>query len=270
MTDRDMCVLKALAQYYCLNRPQLQKLCFPNDKTGRITRRRLQALVSKQLINRHRAEVVYPQTVQAGSIYYPAKQGCQLLAEIEADDRHLLTPTQCPQPHHIMHWLAVSQTHILLNGAIRLQNSVSVGSWTNEWDIINKDEADPAKRFKLYTVLQEAPKLICAPDAAFILSYQGYSKVFYLEQDRATTGAKQVAARKVKGYAAMQQQNFHRQQFPKANVSSLTVLCITPTSGRRDALRRAFQNKPGNELWKFASAKELVETAFLHEALFIQ
>ena len=41
ITQRDIEVLLALYRYYVLNRPQIQRLCFANDTTGRVTRRRL-------------------------------------------------------------------------------------------------------------------------------------------------------------------------------------------------------------------------------------
>jgi hypothetical protein len=264
ITNRDLAVLLKLDRYYVCSRPQIQRLCYPSDLTGRVARRRLQVLVSEGLVNRHRAAIVYPHTLPAGSIYYPSQQGCQLLSETQGDDRYLLTPTQCPQAHHALHWLAVTETHITLDDAIDAQQGVALVDWVNEWDIVNKDEQQPDKRFRLYTLLQEQPRLICAPDAAFVLSVGGFTKVFFVEQDRGTSGTQQVAARKIKGYLAMQQQGQHREKFPACNVDAVTVLCIAPSAGRRDALRRAFAGKPGSELWKFASASDLSAESFLH------
>lgn len=42
ITDRDIAILSALAKYYVLSRPQIQRLCFESDVSGRVTRRRLQ------------------------------------------------------------------------------------------------------------------------------------------------------------------------------------------------------------------------------------
>ena len=265
ITDRDLAVLLALDRYYVCSRPQLQRLCYPTDLTGRVTRRRLQSLVEDGLINRHRAVIVYPHRIPAGSIYYPSVKGCQLLSETQGDDRYLLTPTQCPQAHHALHWLAVTETHITLDAAIDGQQGVALLDWVNEWDIVNKDEQHPEKRFRLYTLLQEQPRLICAPDAAFVLSYRGFNKVFFVEQDRGTSGAHQVAARKVKGYLGMEQHHRHHEKFPLCNVSSLTVLCLAPDIGRRDALRRAFAGKEGSDLWKFVTVSDFVAERLLHE-----
>ena len=46
ITERDILILVALVRYYVLNRQQIQRLVFPTDSNGRITRRRLQSLVS--------------------------------------------------------------------------------------------------------------------------------------------------------------------------------------------------------------------------------
>lgn len=268
LTDRDLEVLLALDRYYVLSRPQIQQLCYPTDQTGRVTRRRLQALVSQGLVNRHRAEIVYPHTIPAGSIYYPAPKGCQLLSESQGDDRYLVTPTQCPQAHHALHWLAVTESHLTLDRAIDSQENVELIDWVNEWDVVNKDEQRPERRYRLYTLLQEEPRLVCAPDAAFVLSYRGFTKVFFVEQDRGTSGARQVAARKVKGYWAMQQGASHREKFPACNVNQLSVLCIAPNAGRRDALRRAFVGKPGSDLWKFTAVPDLQSEQLLHAPIF--
>ena len=200
----------------------------------------------------------------AGSVYYPSQKGCEVLAEHAGDDSYLLTPTQCPQPHHIAHWLAVTETHLKLDEATEGQDAVQLGEWINEWDTVNKDEQEPEKRYRLYTLLGDNPRLICAPDSAFMLTALGYTKVFYLEQDRGTTGVRQVVARKSKGYAELASRGCHRSHFPGTNVDSFTVVCIAHNDRRRDALRRAFSGIQGSELWKFCSATDLTAETFLH------
>ncbi len=63
LTERDFAVVRAFAHYYVLNRPQVQRLCFPDDLTGRITRRRLQMLVDETthgLVRGRAAELFAP------------------------------------------------------------------------------------------------------------------------------------------------------------------------------------------------------------------
>jgi hypothetical protein len=268
ITERDERILVDLVRYFVLSRPQIQRLHFPDDGNGRSTRRRLQVLVDLHLINRQHLLFSHPLGGSPASVYYPSRQGCEYLFERTGDERILLTPTSAPIPHHINHWVAISETHIALNQAISAQTGAAVESWINEWDIVNKDETVPEKRYRLYTLLRDEPKLICSPDAAFLLSMQGHKKVFYLEQDRNTSGVLQVASSKTKGYAIMGELNLHRRHFPDATVNPFTVIMIAPTPKRRDALRFAIKDKPGAHLWRVASATDLTPQAFLFDPIF--
>ena len=143
-----------------------------------------------------------------------------------------MTPTASPIPHHAFHWLAVSDTHIALDEAVKLNSEVKIGGWLNEWDVVNKDESRPEKRFQLYTLLQEHPRLVCVPDGAFLIWFKAASKVFYLEQDRATSGAQQIANSKTAGYAAMAERLLHRRHFPAATLDDFSVLMVAPSPKR--------------------------------------
>ena len=220
ITDRDILILVALVRYYVLNRQQIQRLVFPNDPNGRITRRRLQVLVDEHLINRQNILFCHPSATPA-PVYFPARKGCELLAEHFEDPHYLVTPTAPPIPHHTFHWLAVSDSHIALDEAIQKQEEVRLDGWINEWDVVNKDESRPEKRFQLYTLLQDRPRLVCVPDGAFLLWFKDISKVFYLEQDRATSGALQIASSKTAGYAAMAEKQLHRRHFPEGHCRSI-------------------------------------------------
>jgi len=100
-----------------------------------------------------------------------------------------------------------------------------------------------------------------------VLSYRGFNKVFFVEQDRGTSGARQVVARKIKGYSVMNRQGRHLEKFPSCNVNSLTVVCLAPNAGRRDSLRRAFAGKEGSELWRFATVSDFAADKLLHEPI---
>jgi len=268
VTDRDIDVLRAVATYYVLARVDIQRLCFPNDRTGRATRRRLQALVTAGLLNRTPTPVFNPQGGTAWPAYFPSKRGLELLAEHLDDERFLAVPSRCPEPYHLLHWLAVTQTHIALDQAIARQKAVRCEGWLNEWDTVNPQEPQAERRYRLYTLLRENPRLVCVPDAAFLLQVGPHSKVFYLEQDRATVGIRQFVARKTPGYAALAKRGGHKRHFPQATVDSFSVLAVTTTARRRDALRKALRGKAGAELWKFASQADLTPAAFLHGPVF--
>ncbi|MBW3541537.1 MAG: replication-relaxation family protein [Planctomycetes bacterium] len=263
ITERDIQVLLAVVRYFVLNRAQIQRLCFPEDQNGRVTRRRIQSLIAAGMLSRQTMRFCHPGAVPA-PVYYPSRRGCEFLAAHFGDERYLLTPTQAPTPHHVWHWLAVSDTHITFDAAIAEQRDVQMAGWLNEWDIANKDESAPEKRFRLYLLLRPSPRLVCAPDAAFLLSTRGHSKVFYLEQDRNTSGTERIAASKTPGYAALGVERLHRRHFPEATADSFTVLMVTPSARRREALRTAIRGKPGADLWRFVSAEDLTPENALH------
>lgn len=263
LTERDIRIILTLVRYYLLNRVQIQRLVFPDDKQGRVTRRRLQMLVDEHYINRQSILIAH-NNQSAAPVYFPARKGCELLAEHFDDPQFLLTPTQAPIPHHTQHWLAVSDTQIAFNAAVEGQ-AVQIEDWINEWDVVNKAESAPEKRFRLYTMLRENPRLVCAPDAAFLMCAQGHKKAFYLEQDRATSGVTQIAASKTPGYAMMAEVQAHRRHFPATTLSSFTVLMVAPNAKRRDSLRRAVQGKAGAQLWRFVAAEDLQADLLLYE-----
>jgi hypothetical protein len=268
ITERDLSILLALVRYYVLSRAQIQRLCFPTDENGRVTRRRLQALLEAKLLSRTLMQVINPRAGAPAPVYFPARGGCALLAEYANDERFLLTPTQTPQNHHLFHWLAVSETHITFDRAIAAQHDVALDDWLSEWDIANKDEPAPEKRFRIYTLINESPRLVCAPDAAFGLSVAGHSKVFYLEQDRNTSGVNQIAGSKTPGYAAMAERQLHRKHFPQTTLDAFAVLMVCPTARRRDALRKTISSKPGAFLWRFAAASDLTPDTLLFAPIF--
>lgn len=261
VTDRDLGLLHAIARYFVLNRQQIQKLCFPEDDSGRVTRRRLLKLVAQGLIQRQPLQMHDMDGGSPSLVYYPARRGLEILVEALDDKRFLHVSTQAPQPHHVRHWLAVSDTHILIDRAIAQQDSVKIDRWINEWDTILATGSAPEERYRLYTRID--PRLVCVPDAAFLLSLAVHKKVYYLEQDRNTSGVERIAVSKTKGYAAMAEQLLHRRHFPQTTVPTFTVLMVAPDARRRDHLRRAIHGKPGWELWRFASLTDLSPESFL-------
>lgn len=272
VTDRDLSILRVIARYYVLNRQQIQRLVFPEDTNGRITRRRLQSLIDADLLSRQSMLVCHPANGSPAPVYYPSRRGIELLAEASGDERLLALPTQAPTMHHVWHWLAVSETHITFDEAIRSQdvdstNNVQITEWFNEYDIVNPVESSPELRFRLYTLLRSSPRLICAPDAAFLLSTRGHSKVFYLEQDRATTGVHQIAASKAQGYSVLAEVNGHRRHFPETTIDTFTVLMVAPNARRRDALRKAIGEKRGASLWRFASQEDMQPEKLFHDPI---
>lgn len=266
LTVRDIAVVLAVSRYYVLNRPMVQLLCFPGDRQGRITRKRLQLLVRAGYLARHTLFVEHGGS--PAPVYYATRKAAELLAAHFEDERFLAVNTDCPQPHLLYHWLAISATHLTLDAAIAQQSGVQLAAWYNEWEVVNKEETAPEKRFRIYVLLQERPRLVAAPDAAFLLSKDGWTKLFFLEQDRSTSGVQRLAAQKTPGYATLAERQLHLKLFPEANVPGFTVLMVTSTVQRREQLRRAFRGKNGERLWKFAAQSDLTPETFLSGPIF--
>lgn len=267
ITERDIQVLLTIVQFYLLTRQQIQRLCFPSDQGSRITRRRLQVLIEAGFINRFTLFVYHPMLGSPSPVYYPSRKGCEFLAAHFDDDKYLACNSQPPQANNILHWIAISDMHIVVQEAIARQSDVKAQGWINEFDIVNKAETKPEKRYRLYTLLREQPRLVAAPDAAFVLEMRGFRKVFYLEQDRATSGDQHIAASKSPGFAVMAEQQLHRRHFPETNLDSFSVLLVTPSINRRNHLAKAFRGKPGAALWKFAAIPDVTPEKLLHEPI---
>lgn len=125
---------------------------------------------------------------------------------------------------------------------------------------------EPEKKYHLYECVSDpgTARVVCVPDAAFLLEKSGHRKVFYLEQDRDTTkSADRVAASKCGGFAGLFAKKLHLTQFPQANAEKFTVLMLAPTTRRRDALKAAVKKHPGSELWRFASLTDLTPETVL-------
>ena len=197
------------------------------------------------------------------SVYFPARRGLEIIAEHFSDKSLLRVSTQAPQPHCVRHWLAVSETHILIDQALATQSAVQLSGWLNEWDTASPEDAEPEKRYRLYTLLDESPRLVCAPDASFLLALGPHRKVYYLEQDMNTTGVERIAAIKTKGFAELAERGWHLRHWPETTVPTFTVLMIAPNARRRDHLRRAINGKPGCGLWRFIAKEDLTPQSVL-------
>jgi Replication-relaxation len=269
LTDRQQTILRALARHYTLTASQVRRLIFrpEQDRDGRITRRLLAALHAQHLLNKCRCEVVNPLYGLTCPVYYPSRQGCELLAVLSGDDRYHLTPTQTPAWQNLRHWVCLSDLRMVLDPAIERQSTVVMPAFFNEFDVVNKDAVEPAERFRLYTLIEREPKkLCCVPDAAFLLRVQSMARAFYVELEMGSNPAQKAAAEKTPGYAALAGKSLFRRHF--ADAADFRVLCFAPDATWRDALRRAFRTKEGMALWKFAALTDVKPETVLHAPIF--
>lgn len=147
--------------------------------------------------------------------------------------------------------------------SVAAQSRIALGDCFFEHTIMNAESDDPSKRYRLYTVVQEAPKkIICAPDAAFELQVGPYRRAYYVELERGTDSSVRISAKKSSGYAGLAQMKKWKLHFPQA--SDFRVLCIVPTRSWVSAMQKAMKEKPGSDAWLFVAQTELSVETFLH------
>ena len=268
LQDRDIEALKLLSDYFMLSSRQLREWVYSNDSTGRVTRRRLLEMRVGGLIEKRNLQVVNPRDGSTSPVFHLTKQGLEFLAGHLDDDSIVRKPTEPSQPQHLLHYVAVADTQRMLRQAIAATpEPISLNRWVNEDEAINIHEANTPRRF----LRTKFSNVLCMPDAAFLLEYNGAKAVFYVEQDRDSFFHERVAARKSPGYRKLWDQAGHRQHFPMSNLDYFFVLFIAPSEKRRDQLRRAFAKKNDEhgvaKAFRFVAFDQVTPNNFLFESL---
>jgi len=147
--------------------------------------------------------------------------------------------------------------------AIARQTAVVLADLYFEHTVVNADADDPAKRYKLYSIVEDLPnRIVCAPDGSFELQVQQFRRAYYLELERGTDTPQRAAAKKSPGYHGLFKRELWKRHYPLS--ADFRVLCITLTRTWRDAFRKAMKDKAGADLWFFVSLDELKPETFLH------
>lgn len=263
LTANDIRILEAIARYYALSASMVHRICFAHRKDQRHTRRRLSELARQNLVRKSPVNVAFS-TGNAGPAYTPSSSGCEALATYYNDDVWLATWTKAPRLDRLYHWLDISWTHSIFHRACENHPAVKLVQWINEWQP-TLDADGNSNGFVLHTQFREKPPLSCSPDAAFLLDIAGHRRVFYVEVDRGTSGARRIAASKMPGYDELRLTRTHRQHFPTTTYDDFSVVLVTVDSNHRDRIQREVAKKtdlhPQN--WLFAAREEFTpEAAF--------
>ncbi len=261
LTPLDMAILKTVACYYVLTREQVQSLCAPDHASGRGTRKRLSRLGQAGYVAKHRVPVALPGTNGAAPVYYATKKGAEALASYFDDERFYATNTKHPRADRLSHWIACNTTRIMIEKSIKQLPQVELVQYINEWETINKDDLK-SNQYCLHTQLVKDPPLSCSPDAGFMIRFQDQQMVYYLEQDRATSSPRQVAARKHRGYAELLKQKGHKKHFPKTTIPYFRVLFVTTNETRAKKTQQEMKERNGKELWMMLNEKALGDNDF--------
>ncbi len=256
ITPNDIRVLEAIARYYALNAAAIHRICFPNRKDQRHTRRRLTELSRSGLVRKSPINVSFS-TGNAGPVYTPSVAGCDALATYFNDDAWLATWCRAPRLDRLYHWLDISWCHSIIHRACEQCDAITLANWINEWQPTLDADGNP-NGFVLHSQFRETPPLSCSPDAAFLLDIGGHRKVVYVEVDRGTTGARRIAASKMPGYDELRLTKTHRNHFPSTTFDDFVVLLVTVDRNHRDRIQREVAKKEdlNPNAWLFASRED--------------
>lgn len=267
LQDRDYEVLKGLATYGLLNRHLLQLLYFPQDREGRVTRRRLEAMVKADYVRKPREQPLCPRHGFPCPVFYLGVNGRDALAERFDDPAYLAKPVSIGSRPHLDHMLAVSEFHLALRDATDAHPDVSLVRWVNENEPINLSAPEDQQR-RLFSELLVRPRLVCNPDAGFVLQKGEHKVVYYLERERGGTGAKQLYDRKTRGFDVLKQKKHHCDHFPEAtHKEDFIVVCVAQSQSHLRRLVNVFRGREAAALWRFANAKKIDALSILTEPL---
>lgn len=269
ITEGDVRILKALARYYVLSASMIHRICFPNRRDRRHTRRRLSSLVRERFIQRSAVNVAVSDR-HSGPAYSPSPRGCEVLAVYYNDDSWLQTNCRTPRIDRLYHWLEISWVHYLFDRAANDADEITIAQWINEWQP-TFDAAGSPNGFTLHTQFRESPPLSCSPDAAILLAVGGHKRVYYVEVDRGTSGARRVAASKTPGYAELARVRGHRRHLPETTFDDFNVLLITNSPNQRDRLQREVAKRTEHEpeLWMFCDREALADHNPFYDRIFV-
>lgn len=267
LSPRQLEMLRHYHRYGPTTTAQARHRCFPNDTTGRTTRRGHERLRSVGLIHRHTMEVVNRESGVGLPVHSLTNRGREVLSVDLGSDAYLIAPLTRIQPFHLFHATCVAEVYMRLDDAIARQDVVTLDASVREHEVVNVNEPDRSKQFSLFTLFSRKPRLLCQPDMAFALTVRGHRAAFYIEYETSTSGARSVAQRKHKGYTELAKRASHKRHFPGVTVEQPYVLAIGPTAKYRDALARSFRDHRGNELWRFACMPDITPDSFLFEPI---
>jgi hypothetical protein len=265
LTDRDGQILFSLRRYFYLRTIQIRDLVATHDNDGSITRGRLRKLLNSGLIRRYQ-----PKLVDFGGSIAPifalTMKGATTLVALRGDASLALSV----EPNFadwmsMNHFCSLSGIHILIDRAISAQSYVRLNGLYFEHEIVIPDAAEPSRKYRLHTLLSEAPRLLCCPDSAFELEVLGYRRAFYIEREMGSDTPARVAAKKCKGYMGFERGGLYRRHFPHAR--DMRVLWFCPNAGWRKALCAEMRGKPGSEHYLFVSMPDVSVTSILHDAI---
>jgi len=265
-TERDQGLLTELGEVGLMSTAMLVERHFrgfakPAD-AHRSFRRRLRLFEAVGLIESTQVAVRHRSGSTNLAIHTLTAPGAELVAELTGARPRRAATSLDLSPVTLPHRLGVIATRLAFDDAFRAAR-LSPPDWIHEYDLC--PGVDPRssnqEKFILYEAFQQGgQRLVCWSDAAgrITLSGQpGHHLLVYLEYDRSTETAKQLAA-KAEPFDLLVRERRYEQHWPSlAGQVTVRVLFVCRSHQRVGNAIDAIRPEPGAELFRFATYDDL-------------
>lgn len=275
-TERDLALLVELGETGLSSSPLLIARHFrgfakPAD-AERAFRRRLRVFQSLELVDSATLAVRSRTGSTPLTIHTLTVDGAELVVAATGNYPRRAATSLDLSPVTLPHRLGVLATRLLFDDAHRCAG-LPVPNWIHEYDLRPgvEPKSSNQEKFVLYEAFERnGDRLVCWPDAGAhicLLDQPDHHLLIYLEFDRSTESAKQLAA-KAEPFDLLVRDRRYDQHWPSlAGQATVRVLFVCPSEARVANAIEAIRPQPGAELFRFATFDDLRPGTLLYEPI---
>lgn len=252
LTERDLEILKAAAEYRVLRQDHIQKLFFGSKSTAQY---RLSHLYQHGFLNRHFLPVY---AGWSPTLYTLDRRGVATLKN-ECGIDHVLTWDSQNGHEFLAHTLAINDFRVAVTLASR-EAGYHVKQWLTETHL--KAHYD---RVSVTDHKGRKQSVSLIPDSYFTLETPKGKASFFLEMDMGTMTISRFQT-KIAAYLAYVQTGLYQERY---GTKSLRVLTVTTSGVRAENLLRAAHSLQSQRLFWFAVKEVLSPNTVLHSPIWI-
>ena len=253
ITDRDLRILQTVAAFRFVSGDQIERLIFTERDKGDRKKTRCPARLRKLFDNRLLGRVRWPfNAITLPMIYYLEKSGADLLALKQGVERDQITTVTKNEKRPVIsrsllflaHTLAINDFRIDVTRAVE-RNGCELLMWLNEYEL--------GREYAEIEFDGRRSRQAVQPDGYFAIKAGDAESHFFLEMDMETTPPRRWEP-KVLGLYEYRFQGKYTERFGTKN---LRVLCVTPTTSRKQRLlqctREAIRAREWQSLFWFTT-----------------
>jgi len=232
ITDRDLKILRAVADFRLLSCEQIERLIFTKSEKDEKKKTRCPARLRQMFDTGFLGRVRWPlHAITLPMVYHLESEAADFLAlKLKIDRDQIKIPTETEKRPAISrsylflrHTLAVNDFRIDVTLACERKDPELL-TWLNEYQL-GRDYAE-------ITYQEKRQKQAVQPDGYFVFKAGERQFHFFLEMDMETTPSKRWAPKVL----ALYEYRFRGKYTEKFGTRSLRVLCVTPSGSRKELL----------------------------------